>query len=182
MEKVLGKVEKTLEDGRDDLAGLFSKSMMGEKKRSPSRRNTVRGFSMHNARRLSRRALTPSEKQRLRYTRPSVAREIRSARASPKKTAAPAFRGRTAKIFSRRAPVVKSVKGAPMNVEKRRRTKKAVAPRDEVSVKIPGNSLTAFAAIWDHPEYRDRLGELHSQGYRLKREGRPGGYVVLSKD
>lgn len=77
---------------------------------------------------------------------------------------------------------MRTVKGAPMNVEKRTRRKKTVVPRDEVSVKIPGTSLTAFAAIWDHPEYRDRLGELHSQGYKLKREGRPGGYVVLSKD
>ena len=182
MEKALGKVEKAVEDGIDDLAGLFSKSMMGEKKRSPTRRNTVRGFSVHNARRLSRRALTPRNRERLRYTRPSVAREIRSVRATPKKVATPAFRGRTAKKFSRVTPLVRTVKGAPMNVEKRRRTKKTVAPRDEVSVKIPGNSLTAFAAIWDHPEYRDRLGELHSQGYKLKREGRPGGYVVLSKD
>jgi hypothetical protein len=181
MEKTLTKVGKSAEDGIDDLIGLFSKSTIGEKRNSPSRKNTVRGFTRHNTRRLSRRALTPREKERLRYTRPSVAREIRSARASPKTTVASAFRGRTAKIF-RRAPVVKTVKGAPMNLEKRTRRKKTVAPRDEVSVKIPGNSLTAFAAIWDHPEYRDRLGELHSQGYKLKREGRPGGYVVLSKD
>ena len=182
MEKTLSKVGKTVEDGIDDLIGLFSKSRIGEKRNSPTKKNTIRGFTRHNTRRLSRRALTPSEKLRLRYTRPSVAREIRSVRAAPKKTVASAFRGRTAKIFSRRAPVVRTVKGAPMNVEKRTRRKKTVVPRDEVSVKIPGTSLTAFAAIWDHPEYRDRLGELHSQGYKLKREGRPGGYVVLSKD
>lgn len=68
-----------------------------------------------------------------------------------------------------------------MNEDRARRRRATVAPRDEVSVDIPAG-MTALEGILANKTFRDRLGELHDEGYtRVVREGRRGGHVVLGK-
>jgi hypothetical protein len=161
-----------------------------------TRKSTTRGFGMQDVRRLSMsRTLTASQKARLRVTRPSVAKAIRNARSGTKRNNRAVFslRGRTGiaeKVFKKRpgfrAKTVKGVKGARaasmgMNLERARRRRATVAPRDEVSVDIPAG-MTAFEGVLGNKTFRDRLGELHDEGYtRVVREGRRGGHVVLGK-
>jgi len=198
----------------DDLVKMFGSTSLGQKPASPRRNNTrgnnkstkgnnkntrkstTRGFGMQNVRRLSMsRALTASQKARLKVTRPSVAKAIRNARSGTKRNNRSVFslRGRTGiaeKVFKKRpgfrAKTVKGVKGvraAPMgmNLERVRRRRATVAPRDEVTVDIPAG-MTAFEGVLGNKTFRDRLGELHDEGYtRVVREGRRGGHVVLGK-
>jgi len=198
----------------DDLVKMFGSTSLGQKPASPRRNNTrgnnkstkgnnkntrkstTRGFGMQNVRRLSMsRALTASQKARLKVTRPSVAKAIRNARSGTKRNNRTVFslRGRTGvaeKVFKKRpgfrAKTVKGVKGvraAPMgmNLERARRRRATVAPRDEVTVDIPAG-MTAFEGVLGNKTFRDRLGELHDEGYtRVVREGRRGGHVVLGK-
>jgi len=198
----------------DDLVKMFGSTSLGQKPASPRRNNTrgnnkstkgnnkntrkstTRGFGMQNVRRLSMsRALTASQKARLKVTRPSVAKAIRNARSGTKRNNRSVFslRGRTGiaeKVFKKRpgfrAKTVKGVKGvraAPMgmNLDRVRRRRATVAPRDEVSVDIPAG-MTAFEGVLGNKTFRDRLGELHDEGYtRVVREGRRGGHVVLGK-
>ena len=198
----------------DDLVKMFGSTSLGQKPASPRRNNTrgnnkstkgnnkntrkstTRGFGMQNVRRLSMsRALTASQKARLKVTRPSVAKAIRNARSGTKRNNRSVFslRGRTGvaeKVFKKRpgfrAKTVKGVKGvraAPMgmNLERARRRRATVAPRDEVTVDIPAG-MTAFEGVLGNKTFRDRLGELHDEGYtRVVREGRRGGHVVLGK-
>ncbi len=198
----------------DDLVKMFGSTSLGQKPASPRRNNTrgnnkstkgnnkntrkstTRGFGMQKVRRLSMsRALTASQKARLKVTRPSVAKAIRNARSGTKRNNRSVFslRGRTGiaeKVFKKRpgfrAKTVKGVKGvraAPMgmNLERARRRRSTVAPRDEVTVDIPAG-MTAFEGVLGNKTFRDRLGELHDEGYtRVVREGRRGGHVVLGK-
>ena len=190
---------------------MFGSTSLGQKPASPRRNNTkrnnkntkgnnkntrkstTRGFGMQNVRRLSMgRTLTASQKARLRVTRPSVAKAIRNARSGTKRNNRPvdSLRGRTGiaeKVFKKRpgfrAKTVKGVKGASMamNLDRARRRRATVAPRDEVSVDIPAG-MTAFEGVLGNKTFRDRLGELHDEGYtRVVREGRRGGHVVLGK-
>ena len=193
---------------------MFGSTSLGQKPASPRRNNTrgnnkstkgnnkntrkstTRGFGMQNVRRLSMsRALTASQKARLKVTRPSVAKAIRNARSGTKRNNRSVFslRGTTGiaeKVFKKRpgfrAKTVKGVKGvraAPMgmNLERARRRRSTVAPRDEVTVDIPAG-MTAFEGVLGNKTFRDRLGELHDEGdTRVVREGRRGGHVVLGK-
>lgn len=191
---------------------MFGSTSLGQKPASPrrnntkknspkknssprnNRKNTPRGFSMHNVRRLSRRqTLSAVERARLRVTRPSVAKALRNARSGTKKNNRPVqfLRGRVGiaeKVFKKRpgfrARTVKGAKAASsmaMNLDRARRRRATVAPRDEVSVDIPAG-MTAFEGVLGNKTFRDRLGELHDEGYtRVVREGRRGGHVVLGK-
>jgi hypothetical protein len=188
----------------DDLVKMFGSTSLGQKPASPkrnntkknsprnNRKNTTRGFSMYNVRRLSRRAsLSAAQKARLRLTKPSVARAIRNARSGTKRNSRVLSRqgrsGIAQKVFKKRsgfrARTVKGPKGASMamNEDRARRRRATVAPRDEVSVDIPAG-MTAFEGVLGNKTFRDRLGELHDEGYtRVVREGRRGGHVVLGK-
>jgi len=184
---------------------MFGSTSLGQKPASPRRntssvatrpasprKSTTRGFRMANVRRLSRGALSASERARLRVTRPSVARAIRNARSVTKKTTRTTIHreGRTGiaervpRRATDRARTTRGVKGASsmaMNEERARRRRATVAPRDEVSVDIPAG-MTAFEGVLGNKTFRDRLGELHDEGYtRVVREGRRGGHVVLGK-
>lgn len=195
----------------DDLVKMFGSTSLGQKPASPrrnstkknspkknnsprnNRKNTPRGFSMHNVQRLSRRrTLSAVERARLRVTRPSVARALRNARSVTKKNTRPVqfLRGRVGiaeKVFKKRpgfrARTVKGPKASPMamDLERVRRRRATVPPRDEVTVDIPAG-MTAFEGVLGNKTFRDRLGELHDEGYtRVVREGRRGGHVVLGK-
>jgi len=189
----------------DDLVKMFGSTSLGQKPASPRRNNTkknnnkssrqrsTRGFGMQNIRRLSMgRTLSAAQKARLRVTRPSVAKAIRNARSLTKRNSrAPLSRqgrsGIAEKVFKKRpgfrARTVKGPKGASMamNEDRARRRRATVAPRDEVSVDIPAG-MTAFEGVLGNKTFRDRLGELHDEGYtRVVREGRRGGHVVLGK-
>jgi hypothetical protein len=195
----------------DDLVKMFGSTSLGQKAASPRRNNTkknntntkknnnkssrqrsTRGFGMQNVRRLSLgRTLTAAQKARLRVTKPSVARAIRNARSGTKRNSRVLSRqgrsGIAQKVFKKRpgfrARTVKGPKGASMamNEDRARRRRATVAPRDEVSVDIPAG-MTALEGILANKTFRDRLGELHDEGYtRVVREGRRGGHVVLGK-
>ena len=190
----------------DNLTKLFGSTSLGLRPASPRRNNTkknnnkssrqrsTRGFGMQNVRRLSMgRTLTAAQKARLRVTKPSVAKAIRNARSVTKRNNRTLLsrQGRSGiaeKVFKKRpgfrARNTRGVKGASsmaMNLERVRRRRATVAPRDEVSVDIPAG-MTALEGILGNKTFRDRLGELHDEGYtRVVREGRRGGHVVLGK-
>jgi hypothetical protein len=185
---------------------MFGSTSLGQKPASPRRNNTkknnnkssrqrsTRGFGMQNVRRLSMgRSLSAAQKARLRVTRPSVARAIRNARSGTRRNSRTLLsrQGRSGiaeKVFKKRpgfrAKTVKGPKGASsmaMNLDRARRRRATVPPRDEVSVDIPAG-MTAFEGVLGNKTFRDRLGELHDEGYtRVVREGRRGGNVVLGK-
>ena len=189
----------------DDLVKIFGSTSLGQKPASPRRnttsvatrpasprRSVTRGFRMANVRRLSRGALSARERARLRVTKPSVARAIRNARSVTKRTTRPTVSHherpgvaeRVVRRETERARNTRGVKGASsmaMNLDRARRRRATVAPRDEVSVNIPAG-MTALEGILGNKTFRDRLGELHDEGYtRVVREGRRGGQVVLGK-
>ena len=192
----------------ENLTRLFGSTGLGPRPASPRRnttsvatrpasprRSVTRGFRMANVRRLSRGALSARERARLRVTKPSVARAIRNARSVTKRTtratrATVSHEGRSgiaervARKATDRARNTRGVKGASsmaMNLDRARRRRATVAPRDEVSVNIPAG-MTALEGVLGNKTFRDRLGELHDEGYtRVVREGRRGGQVVLGK-